>query len=549
VLKARDLVERLRRREPFLFVLTIALHLAPVWSFKYLPTTDGAAHVGNAEVMRTYREPGLSVFRKYYYVSGEPSPNLAGHLILAGLLYVASPTVAEKVVVSLYIVLFAAGARYAVGGIHRRGTPLAYLVFPMTYSFLLHQGFYNFCLSLAGFFFVVGYWVRNRDRMVGWRAVVLCGLGLVVYACHLFSLLMACGVLGAVAGWEWVVEWRRSRRAFGRAAARLLWTMGALAPGMILALVFRPSADPGALPAVEPWSWSHLKDDLISVIQFSTLTSYRNEEHWLGGAVFTVFAALVGLAMIVKIRRRYWNRWDILLLIPAGLLGVYLVKSNDPKAIYFYVPPRALFYAFLVMVLWLAGQPMTRRVRWIVPGISALIAVGFLGSAWLKYWEFGPQIREFVDVAGGQVAPNSTFLPLIFSPQGLDELGQPSSIEVAPFYMISGYIAAQRHAVDLRNYEAKTDHFPVRFREEVNPYKWLAVGQGLDRIPPVIDVEGFRRRGGEIDYVIIWGVPPAMREEPGTVALYHQLKTRGYVQVSLEGTRRVELWKRHPASK
>src|SRR5439155_23584436 len=116
--------------------------------------------------MRKINDPSLPVFQKYYVVSGRPSPNLIGHLLLAGLLYLAPPVVAEKVVVSLFILLFPLGVRYAVASIRRRATPLAFLAFPMIYSYLLGQGFYNFCLSIAVFFFVVGYWIRNRDRLM-----------------------------------------------------------------------------------------------------------------------------------------------------------------------------------------------------------------------------------------------------------------------------------------------------------------------------------------------------------------------------------------------
>src|SRR3954463_11903509 len=90
------------RREPVLFGLMIVVQLVPIWAVRYLPTTDGAAHVAVAEVMRKYSDPELSVFRKYYVLPGKPMPNLAGHLMLAGLTAVVSPAVAEKVVVSLY---------------------------------------------------------------------------------------------------------------------------------------------------------------------------------------------------------------------------------------------------------------------------------------------------------------------------------------------------------------------------------------------------------------------------------------------------------------
>src|SRR5688572_20008572 len=107
---------RFSHHEPLYFTLAILLHLVPIWSFKYLPTTDGAAHVANADILRKYDDPKFDQFRKYYYVSREPMPNLAGHLLLAGLLYVAPPTVAEKVLVSLYVVLFPVALRYALRG-------------------------------------------------------------------------------------------------------------------------------------------------------------------------------------------------------------------------------------------------------------------------------------------------------------------------------------------------------------------------------------------------------------------------------------------------
>ena len=110
--------------------------------------------------------------------------------------------------------------------------------------------------------------------------------------------------------------------------------------------------------------------------------------------------------------------------------------------------------------------------------------------------------------------------------------------------MISGYIAAQRNAVDLRNYEARTDHFPVRFHPHLNPYKHLAVGRGLDEIPPKIDIANFAKQGGQIDYVLIWAIPEHLKDDPGTTALHEQLKSAGYERISVAGAKRTELWKR-----
>ncbi|HSI36958.1 MAG: hypothetical protein ACAI43_19995, partial [Phycisphaerae bacterium] len=82
-----------------------------------------------------------------------------------------------------------------------------------------------------------------------------------------------------------------------------------------------------------------------------------------------------------------------------------------------------------------------------------------------------------------------------------------------PFYMASGYVAVRRGAVDLRNYEARTDHFPVRFRDEVSPFAHLTSGNGLEQIPPRVLFDEFERAGGRVDYVLIWGRAPDQRAD------------------------------------
>src|SRR4051812_21985841 len=75
-----------------------------------------------------------------------------------------------------------------------------------------------------------------------------------VYVCHLFSLMMACGVVGLLAVAELVRKtpgepgamWGRFRK---RDVMRLIVTGVAMAPWVLLALVFRPKV--GVYPEVE----------------------------------------------------------------------------------------------------------------------------------------------------------------------------------------------------------------------------------------------------------------------------------------------------------
>jgi hypothetical protein len=247
------------------------------------------------------------------------------------------------------------------------------------------------------------------------------------------------------------------------------------------------------------------------------------------------------MALLGKIARGSWTRWDALLIMPAGLVAVYLT-AHDPVSLHFYIPQRVMFFVFLTLVLWLAGQPMTRRVRWAVVPVACVLSVGFVAAHALKYREFAPQLGEFI-AAGDQIERNSTFLPLIFSTRGRTAGGKVSSVDVQPFYMASGYIAARRDAVDLKNYEANTDHFPVRWKPELNPYVHLAVRDGFNAVPPRIDIERFRRAGGEVDYVLVWGLEESFRDNAEVRAIYAQIE-KDYEKLEVKGARWTELWKR-----
>src|SRR5436309_2207782 len=88
-------VFRLFCLEPVVFTVLVLLHLAPIWSFPYLPTQDGPSHLANAMMLKDYYVPGT----RYHELFGprwETFPNWTSHLLLIGLLYIVPPLAAEK---------------------------------------------------------------------------------------------------------------------------------------------------------------------------------------------------------------------------------------------------------------------------------------------------------------------------------------------------------------------------------------------------------------------------------------------------------------------
>src|SRR5262245_61763702 len=92
--------------ENLLFVVLIAAHLVPLWTFRFFPSQDGPAHLANASILVDYDNPARTALRTYYVLNRTLTPNWVGHLTLAALMTRLPPLTAEKVFLSGYVVLF-----------------------------------------------------------------------------------------------------------------------------------------------------------------------------------------------------------------------------------------------------------------------------------------------------------------------------------------------------------------------------------------------------------------------------------------------------------
>src|SRR6478672_9557103 len=69
------------RGEVLMLIGLVAVAAIPVWAFHYFPTTDGGAHVANADVLLQYFRPSGNGYRAYYELNRLPVPNWAGHFV------------------------------------------------------------------------------------------------------------------------------------------------------------------------------------------------------------------------------------------------------------------------------------------------------------------------------------------------------------------------------------------------------------------------------------------------------------------------------------
>src|SRR5262245_33869959 len=158
--------------------------------FRYVPTQDGPSHVFNALVIKDYGTSAAG-YDQVFEIRPDPLPNWTSHLLLAGLLYLFPPLVAEKVLVSMYLVGFAGAFRYFLRAFGERCRPLSWTGLLFVYNRCFWMGFYNYCLGLVLLWAVLGYCLRRRDTLHLPQAAVLMVLLTAAYFTHLVTFLMA----------------------------------------------------------------------------------------------------------------------------------------------------------------------------------------------------------------------------------------------------------------------------------------------------------------------------------------------------------------------
>lgn len=72
-----------------------------MWTVAYIPTLDGPSHTYNGWLLRqSANSEAFPLFHRAYELNPLPVPNWNGHVVLAGLMLLVPPIVAERLLVS-----------------------------------------------------------------------------------------------------------------------------------------------------------------------------------------------------------------------------------------------------------------------------------------------------------------------------------------------------------------------------------------------------------------------------------------------------------------
>ena len=503
-------------------IVMLVIHLIPVWCFTYFPTQDGASHIYNAYVLKEYHDHANFRLREVYELNRTFFPNWTSHALLFVLMHVLPPIMCEKIVLTLCIGLLPLSLFYFLKGVKKENSVLGLVGFIFAYNYLLHMGFYNFVLSMSMFFFTLGYWWRIKHKL-HWKNIILLYLLLILtYFTHYHSyalLLISLTFLSLFWSlYESISAPVIQNRSVDSTLQRFLDFIKVFKPTLTFIVVLIPAFaimlsyylylvnTHGSEGDYRGIRW--LIDYFFSM---KSLVSFRDAHVLIGQFVLTLMGVVFCLSVVYRIRsfieqndatgKRSWVRF-------AQLTDGFLILSALITLMFFVAPwsgysggwinDRFHLYIFLTLLPFFAIS-MSRRVNYIVAGMLILLSLIHFGFNVHTYMMLNRDIREALSLEG--MDERHTVLGSLPGEwRGMsDSLGfEPKYVE--PFGHIECLLAVNMGIAYLNNYEANTDHFPLRYKNKDITADYIIVWrteyedvEGLEQEYELIDSNNYNR--------------------------------------------------------
>ncbi|OGD28639.1 MAG: hypothetical protein A2Y56_02180 [Candidatus Aminicenantes bacterium RBG_13_63_10] len=505
-------------------LVLILLYLLPVWGFKYFPSVDGPSHIYNAHILNHLDHPAW-IFKDYFELNLRPFPNWTGSLLMLALQKAASPLRAEKIFLTVSIILFIWALYYLLGASGHRNRFLTLFGFMFIYNLMFLSGFYSFCLGVSLLLLALGYFWKHKDAFTWKRGALLSLMLLAVYFSHPVPCLLAFAILGL-----FILLYYRNR--LKKMAAVFLAMVPALAFFAYYSLAYRLLTTEKS--AANFKNWPGFLTDFFSFRFLVTL-----DVHWqplLASACAGLLALLFVWTAVRRIQRREPARDQ-----PSEKKSYFLLAFGASFVLYTLLPDivaghasainqRFGLVAALMILPWIPTDP-GRAVRRAISVLAVGLALANLFVLQRSFSLINQELAEFTEGVD-HMERGSTYIPLII------ERCEPSS--VVPYLLhAADYYGLNNGNVDLADYEANRDYFPLRFRKGIERPD---VGLVIDE-PELLD---YARLSRYVRYILVCGRNPKVvdRVKAHYSLLWKNAKVRLFQSLDMRETRAHRLRRR-----
>lgn len=545
-MKMSSLISQLRfdrsGYEKALFIFLLIVSLIPIWSTKYFLTWDGPCHLYNAKILSDYiSSKDVGYYDEYYRINRNLFPNWFSHIVLALLLKILPPFLAEKFFLSGYVVLYPLVFYYLIKAINDKNTFISFLVFPFIYSNAFQKGFYNFSFSIIFLFAAILFWLKNKDRFTYAKLTVFSILFLIIYFTHplgyFYSLIVLFCLLITSAAVIRLNEKKRITVIVSTYRKKILILFIALLPSLLL--LFQYLWRQKLAVRAGRQTLANYIADLLRLNSLVALAS--QEEIWT-----TLLSILIGLLILYsvfcKIKRRIINEYDGFFL--AFLIALFLY-FNTPEQVAggFYLKIRLQIFPFILLLLWAAASIYRRWFKWFISICAVVVTLGLMRSRFPSYLKAAEALGDYLSVEEF-IQDCSTVLPLSFSRRGKTPEGETVADRNQLFRHGLDYLGCRKTLILFDNFEGHMVYFPILWKRYRDPFTKISTNEGITNEPPSADILNYRSKtGGSIDYIVTWCLDKRYINHPYTESILKQLK-QGYDLIYSSPTGRTILYRR-----
>ncbi len=467
-----------------IFILLL-IHIIPLWIFKFIPTQDGINHVYNAYILKEYNNPVYTKYREVYSLNIKPFPNWVSHAFFYLALYIMPPLIAEKVFVSLYMILTPLSFFYFYKSIDKRLWTFGFLGFLYNYNVLLHLGFYNFVFSVPLYFFTIGYWWRYREKLNSTHAIIINILLIFVYFSHLFSFALALLSVPLLSFTSAILPWDEPKSIKNRFWIFLRSNIYILPCYIILVLCLLLN------PEEKTAGYKSSKELWDFFISIKSLVYFNDRYIYISWVLLGVMCLFFVLTLYFKIRslfvenkgklKNFLKQSDgfFLLFVVLTILFFKLPWAYGPPA---WINDRVNLFLFPVLTAFFVFRfPDWLKVTKVA--VIILLSLAHLGLTIYDYNLLNKDMKEFTSGAG-LIAGDSTI-----TIRTRDMAGDFHNAEnhgtikyLSPFFHDTCYYCFGNGSHYVGNYEPKYAYFPLRYKEGYWKFEYK----------------------GTIDYILTW---------------------------------------------
>jgi len=419
-----------------LYVAAAFLLLIPIWTVDHLPTVDGPSHVYNAEIIRQIALGHDNALTRAFRLNPRIVPNWTGHALLALFMMVFPPAFAEKLLMTGIIALFFTGVWMYAGCDDERRHVWAFFAFPLAYNQLFQLGFYNYAISVGLSLVILAYWWPRRAQS-DWKTVAITALLLVV--CY-FSHPMSTALTAAALFLFWLISSRRPMQ---------LLMFVPVSPLMVL-FALEQNGSKFFQPLSLKTGWDYLsKTQLLLVFDPRQLIFGR-----------FYFALFIVLFIVTLTRQSLARQASVFLFLAIASLVLFQVM-NSSAGNGGYVHERLALVFMLAPLAWFTAD-LPSKATMTFASAFMLVAIAEMLFLIKNYQHHDHATTRFLESTRG-LGTNATLLPLL----GDRDVKEGSQVVVLAKAI--NYAAIEKHLVNLDNYEAGTDYFPVVFAPQLQP--------------------------------------------------------------------------------